>query len=1079
MLNDSKPGTDEGKQSWYPEPFYSFKSTDTSSGLSTEIRGTFRSSQCKRVSCKFISADGMCSSCADIPNLPSFRKRLLLRSKKTTDTGERDLSCIRNEYLTTEEMAEKVTQQKEKLDSLESKLFFEASKNLRLKMRLRNLKEKLEEYAKRGSMKAICHNLEKASEQGLFKEKTVLMDFLTTISKNLHVKKQGKRYKASTKLFFEVVLIWGGPRLATFVATNLFGPEIHSVYRWRNRDCTTLEGGINRGDMSKIAVIYSESIAKQFKNRGSLVPVLAAEDETAIISKVMYSQKKDELLGFCGVKGLNHQCLDHFTIKVGEGEEGYNTIFSAFRNNVIGNYARAIILNPLAPNLPRLPILVMATCNCFDADFVYRQWQEIERLFENELEATLGPLIGHSSDGDSRRRKLMLQLMRSNEGLRFQPIPQDLGFVLGCRKELKGHTYVLRDLGDQDYIHNHKKLLNPLDHSSRVLMMGNNTVHMNHLQLVYDTFSHHEHGLGLDDVNRRDRQNWRSVQKLTFLRVQNCLQRLIDGDEDGRRPDPSLNGTLTYLKVIWNYVEIFCSKVRTLYQRIVSAALVVHFLGIWNNFVLREPTLSTKKNFISRETYQDTIISCHFAVILISYMGDNFVDVDCRLDLTGSDNVESFWSDNGQWVGNHHNYHYGELQSNVSHMIRLEQIKTDPEAPEFAKPHPKQECIWNSQYPPEEFAASLRDYPTHGEQIQAWKEGIHLARKLAVKVGMGPANYRGGNGEDNDSDDGGDGGPDSDDDNSDDSASWFYKPFKYAGNWMLNEGVEDEDEADPISTDETEIGTPEIRLSEDARLLCEDSAVGQTMRSTFTENALNPDVNAEGAPKSTISSCVTVPGRNQTIYKSTLVAQLNQDPSLSHDRLTRVRQRQEYQVVEETVPASASMVSLFEDYALLDRRKSGYLVGNVVRLTHKGARGSQDYKRPVSYNDDRGKDITAFLQIYPKLDVPGLKFGLQSTLKSVPFRDIMCHVNLRATEDERDTLELSADEHSALLATVGRLVSNASSRRTRRQPAMEPATTIESVDSANRTVVRPPEHERESGLRRSSRVRTVLWYDDE
>ena len=52
-------------------------------------------------------------------------------------------------------------------------------------------------------------------------------------------------------------------------------------------------------------------------------------------------------------------------------------------------------------------------------------------------------------------------------------------------------------------------------------MMGKVIVHMNHLQLVYDTFSHTEHGLGLDDINRRDRQNWRSVQKLTLLRVQN------------------------------------------------------------------------------------------------------------------------------------------------------------------------------------------------------------------------------------------------------------------------------------------------------------------------------------------------------------------------------------------------------------------------------------------------------------------------------------------------------------------------------------------------------------------------------
>ena len=169
---------------------------------------------------------------------------------------------------------------------------------------------------------------------------------MTTISKNLHVKKQGTRYKASTKLSIEVVLIWGGPRLATFVGSNLFGPEIHSLYRWRNLDRITLEGGINHVDMSKIAVIYSESIAKQLKNKGSggsLVPVLAAEDETAVISKIMYSQEKDELLGFCGVKGPNHQCLDHFTVKVGDGEEGYNTIFSAFRNNVIGNYTRAII----------------------------------------------------------------------------------------------------------------------------------------------------------------------------------------------------------------------------------------------------------------------------------------------------------------------------------------------------------------------------------------------------------------------------------------------------------------------------------------------------------------------------------------------------------------------------------------------------------------------------------------------------------------------------------------------------------------------------------------------------------------
>ena len=71
--------------------------------------------------------------------------------------------------------------------------------------------------------------------------------------------------------------------------------------------------------------------------------------------------------------------------------------------------------------------------------------------------------------------------------------------------------------------------------------------------------------------------------------------------------------------------------------------------------------------------------------------------------------------------------------------------------------------------------------------------------------------------------------------------------------------------------------------------------------------------------------------------------------------------------------------------------KSGYLVGNLALLTLKGTRGSQDYKRPVSYDDDRGKGITAFLQIYPKSDVRELKFSLHSTLRSVPFQDILCH----------------------------------------------------------------------------------------
>ena len=179
-----------------------------------------------------------------------------------------------------------------------------------------------------------------------------------------------------------------------------------------------------------------------------------------------------------------------------------NAITSVFNNYKIGTYARAIILNPLHPNLPRLPVLIMPTCNKFDSNFVFRQWQEVQRLHEAEIESVVGPLIGNSSDGDSRRRKIMLQLSNSevveNE---FRPVSRDLGFVFTCRREDQpSGGYVLRGLCDQDYVHNRKKLLSPLDHASRLLTMGPYLVHMNHLQLVHETFPLDDHGLGLSDI---------------------------------------------------------------------------------------------------------------------------------------------------------------------------------------------------------------------------------------------------------------------------------------------------------------------------------------------------------------------------------------------------------------------------------------------------------------------------------------------------------------------------------------------------------------------------------------------------
>lgn len=629
-------------------------------------------------------------------------------------------------------MQDKLANQKKVMESKDAEIFFLRSKKQRLVIAGRSKTEKLREYARRGSMKAVCYQLTTAAEDGQLETKTVLKDFLETVGRNLHVEKKGKRYKCSLKMFYEVVLLWGGPRLANFVSMNLFGPELHSVYRWRTENSIHLEPGLCEENFVKLNKIYTAC-----QNAKSLprVPVLFAEDETAIISSIEYSQTEDALLGFCGENADDHQCTDNCIVTVGNGQQGYQNIIDAFQHKRIGTQARAILINPLHPDFPKIPILVHPTCNRFNTEFVSTQWERTADLYRAHLEPLIGPLIGNSSDGDMRRRSIMLDNSTRNGGNRFQPIPAADGFIFTCQQNnhMDG-SYSIRLLADQDYIHNHKKLINHLHHTSRNLQMGPFLVHSNHLVLVHRLFPFQQHGLTQEDVIRSDRQNWRSAQRVSFRQVQECLANVKEGDVN-RQAEESVTGTLIFLKVVWFYVEIFISKVATLSDRIQYAGIVTHFLAIWRNYVHRTDGLSLHQNFLSRETYTDILLSTHFAVSLICYMRDCFPEVNCHLELTGTDLVENYWSKNGQWVGNRHNYTYGRLDQNLSHMIRLESIRVNPQAPDFAKPHPKGEIIWPKQYPDGWQTVPLNAYPALGEEVVAWREGVAIARDLARQAG--------------------------------------------------------------------------------------------------------------------------------------------------------------------------------------------------------------------------------------------------------------------------------------------------------------------------------------------------------
>ncbi|KAL2636314.1 hypothetical protein R1flu_007793 [Riccia fluitans] len=92
-----------------------------------------------------------------------------------------------------------------------------------------------------------------------------------------------------------------------------------------------------------------------------------------------------------------------------------------------------------------------------------------------------GLVLGHASDGDARRRKLMLEDYFGSEGQRWT-VGWD-GWVLSGIVLDFGDVYAL---GDQDPIHNGKKMINPLDKSSYPIVLGDFHACLEHVQVFRD-----------------------------------------------------------------------------------------------------------------------------------------------------------------------------------------------------------------------------------------------------------------------------------------------------------------------------------------------------------------------------------------------------------------------------------------------------------------------------------------------------------------------------------------------------------------------------------------------------------------
>ena len=150
-----------------------------------------------------------------------------------------------------------------------------------------------------------------------------------------------------------------------------------------------------------------------------------------------------------------------------------------------------------------------------------------------------------------------------------------LGWIFSAKFECNGDGVGFHD---QDFIHNGKKLINPIDSPVRTPQLGSDVVTLTHLGLVYNKFSCDQHGLKLEDTNRKDRQNWVSMQRICQKRTRHCLAELhMSRDVHQERA----LGTEMYLEVCSNYIDIFLSPTLDLRSRVLLAAKVSFFFRLW------------------------------------------------------------------------------------------------------------------------------------------------------------------------------------------------------------------------------------------------------------------------------------------------------------------------------------------------------------------------------------------------------------------------------------------------------------------------------------------------------------------
>lgn len=389
-------------------------------------------------------------------------------------------------------------------------------------------------------------------------------------------------------------------------------------------------------------------------------------------------------------------------------------------------------------------------------------------------------------------------------------------------------------------------------------------------------------------------------------------------------------------------------------SRIVLAAKVSFFFRLWRLWLKHgyhavqgnSMEIVEARHFVSQQCFIDIQLSCHFAVLLICHFCDRYAHLPVPLHLTGSDSCEIFFSKIGGMNGNERAYDFHELLNSANTLNHLSAVEYAGNGLKFNKQHNKMENIWAKIHPlrADETPCDLGDYleiPTNAEVVLALKEGLTEAQRLLRHLNMAPSVHARAN-----------------------LKVWFNKPwelettdekfmkFKSTSKLVFGEDGDSEvirhtlqqatsleEEGDTVVPNQTHLESELFDDGQDIGMVAEGE-----VRDAIADmlNTHEEQVIAVAAPPSIVP---VVEFGGHFIYKSTLVSQLNGNPFLSKDRLTRVKHSMYFNNHDDYLSAAASsstcLLGIGSDCGVYFVQNSTTTVSSTVKSALKRKKGRQ------------------------------------------------------------------------------------------------------------------------------------------